>query len=263
MSEACRKTLRDLPVVPRQLFGPAVQQMLEHSVQVNQTRQQFADLRRVPLSQLHYRQPSRGHDLPRPQFSTRPCDTYRGQPQHLERSQRVEHSTQRPGLGDSKYFRPQGGEHLANGPPGILEARDGGPEGLRPAVGRFTPQQLSYWETTTSDPWVIATLTQGYKLQFRRHPPAFNGVRMTIVSDPNSSFSLKQEIAQLLQKGAIEPEERVKKTEVKAASSHHISDYSLPSTQPKPFRRDKRKSQSLYILTAQTSPLESAPINVF
>ncbi|XP_039511917.1 NLR family CARD domain-containing protein 3-like [Pimephales promelas] len=102
-------------------------------------------------------------------------------------------------------FRPLGVEHLANGPPGMLEAMDGGPEGLRPAVGQFSYQQLSYWEATTSDPWVIATLTQGYKLQFRRRPPAFKGVRMTVVSDPNSSLALKREVAQLLEKGAIEP----------------------------------------------------------
>ncbi|KAL1246686.1 hypothetical protein QQF64_034383 [Cirrhinus molitorella] len=42
LSEACRKTLRDLSVVPGQLFGPASQQTLERSVQANQTRQQFA-----------------------------------------------------------------------------------------------------------------------------------------------------------------------------------------------------------------------------
>ncbi len=35
LSEACRKTLRDLPVVPGQLFGPAAQQTLERSVQAN------------------------------------------------------------------------------------------------------------------------------------------------------------------------------------------------------------------------------------
>jgi hypothetical protein len=87
----------------------------------------------------------------------------------------------------------------------MLEAMDVGPEGPRPAVGQFSYQQLSYWEATTPDPWVIATLTQGYKLQFRRRPPAFKGVRMTVVSDPNSSLALRQEVAQLLEKGAIEP----------------------------------------------------------
>ncbi len=35
--EACRKTLRDLPVDPRQLFGPAAQQTLERSVQAKLT----------------------------------------------------------------------------------------------------------------------------------------------------------------------------------------------------------------------------------
>lgn len=49
LSEACRKTLRTLPVVSGQMFGPAAQQALERSVQVNKVKQQFADLRQAPL----------------------------------------------------------------------------------------------------------------------------------------------------------------------------------------------------------------------
>ncbi|KAI7797622.1 hypothetical protein IRJ41_019506, partial [Triplophysa rosa] len=74
LSEVCRRTLRDLPVVPGQLFGPAAQQTLERSVQVNQTRQQFADLRRVPPSHLQFRQPPIGHVPQRSQFATRPME---------------------------------------------------------------------------------------------------------------------------------------------------------------------------------------------
>ncbi|KAI7806468.1 putative disrupted in schizophrenia 1 protein-like [Triplophysa rosa] len=90
LSKACRRTLRDLPVVPGQLFGPAAQQTLERSVQVNQTRQQIADLRRVPPSRLQFRQPPIGQVLQRSEFSTGPTDVHRSQPQRLERSHRVD-----------------------------------------------------------------------------------------------------------------------------------------------------------------------------
>ncbi|KAI7807002.1 putative disrupted in schizophrenia 1 protein-like [Triplophysa rosa] len=96
LSEVCRRTLRDLPVVPGQLFGPAAQQTLERSVQVNQTRQQFADLRRVPPSRLQFRQPPIGHVLQRFQFATRPTEIHRSQPQRGERSHRIDRYVHRP-----------------------------------------------------------------------------------------------------------------------------------------------------------------------
>lgn len=49
LSEGCRKTLRTLPVIPGQMFGPAAQQALERSAQVNTVKQRFADLHRAPL----------------------------------------------------------------------------------------------------------------------------------------------------------------------------------------------------------------------
>jgi len=67
LSEACRRTLRDLPVVPGQLFGPAAQQTLEQSIQTNKTRQQLADLRGTPPSQIRQgyggRYPTRSQPL--------------------------------------------------------------------------------------------------------------------------------------------------------------------------------------------------------
>ena len=55
------------------------------------------------------------------------------------------------------------------------------------------------------DPWVISTLTHGYKLQFRHRPPAFSWVKMTIIRDPAKANALNQELFPLLDKGAIEP----------------------------------------------------------
>lgn len=51
LSESCRTTLRTLPVLPGQVFGPAAQQTLERTVEANKSRQQFADLHRAPRPQ--------------------------------------------------------------------------------------------------------------------------------------------------------------------------------------------------------------------
>ena len=87
------------------------------------------------------------------------------------------------------------------GPPGA-----GGPdtEATGPAVGHFTHQQLRCWAAQASDPWVVATLTHGYKLQFRRRPPTASRVKMTIIGDPAKALALDQELSTLLAKGAIE-----------------------------------------------------------
>ncbi|KAK7895505.1 hypothetical protein WMY93_020830 [Mugilogobius chulae] len=91
---------------------------------------------------------------------------------------------------------------LLLGPPRAEEAAS---EALRPAVGYFTPAQLSYWAAHTPDVWVLTTLSRGYRLQFRRRPPVFGRVRMTIIQDPAKALALDQEISTLLVKGAIVP----------------------------------------------------------
>ncbi|XP_029441848.1 LOW QUALITY PROTEIN: uncharacterized protein LOC115081559 [Rhinatrema bivittatum] len=73
------------------------------------------------------------------------------------------------------------------------------------APSRFSRNQLSHWEAQVQDPWVISTLFEGYRIQFRCRPPKFNGVRMTVVSDSVQSAALQREILELLEKGAIEP----------------------------------------------------------
>ena len=90
-------------------------------------------------------------------------------------------------------------------PPRPLEAGGPGAEGQGPVVGFFSQQQLSYWAASTRDPWVLSTLTHGYKLQFRRRPPACGRVKMTIIHDPAKAQALTQELSALLDKGAIEP----------------------------------------------------------
>ena len=67
------------------------------------------------------------------------------------------------------------------------------------------PSQLSRtsWEGIVPDPWVIATVARGYRLQFRRRPPMFSGVKVTSVQDPVLMSALATEVQELLLKGAI------------------------------------------------------------
>ena len=48
LSEGCHRMLRSLPVVPGHMFGPAAQQALERSAQVDQARQWFAGSAQTP-----------------------------------------------------------------------------------------------------------------------------------------------------------------------------------------------------------------------
>ena len=67
LSEPSRKVLCSLPVVPGQLFGPAVQQALERSLLVTQVRQQFAGLRHTPVQrQRPYPGTHRAQVIPQP-----------------------------------------------------------------------------------------------------------------------------------------------------------------------------------------------------
>ena len=74
-----------------------------------------------------------------------------------------------------------------------------------PAVGTYTPHQLQRWADTVGDPWAVATIRDGYKLQFRRRPPAAAQVRHTIITDRKKAAALDGELETLLEKSAIEP----------------------------------------------------------
>lgn len=54
-----------------------------------------------------------------------------------------------------------------------------------------------------SDSGVLATLSRGYNLQFRRRRPKFSGIIQMIVKDLTSSMALSLKICSLLEKGAI------------------------------------------------------------
>lgn len=103
----------------------------------------------------------------------------------------------------TRLGRP-GGQPLAAAPPRPLGVVGTESEAIRPAVGYFSHQQLRTWAALAVDPWVVATLTQGYKLQFRRRPHISRRVKVTVISDPVKAQALDQELSALLAKGAIE-----------------------------------------------------------
>ena len=88
-------------------------------------------------------------------------------------------------------------------PTGEQGARGALPEVSGPAVERLSRLCLDRWVERTSDPWILETVARGYKLQFRRRPPPFLRVRMTVVRDPVQARALAEEVSTLLQKGAI------------------------------------------------------------
>ncbi|KAK7909760.1 hypothetical protein WMY93_014444 [Mugilogobius chulae] len=84
-------------------------------------------------------------------------------------------------------------------------ARGSKGEARSPTVGYFTREQLDYRVEHTSDTWVLCTLSQGYRIQFRRRPPVPGQVTWTVIHDPAKAQALSQEIVILLAKGAIVP----------------------------------------------------------
>ncbi|XP_043992837.1 uncharacterized protein LOC122842759 [Gambusia affinis] len=99
---------------------------------------------------------------------------------------------------------PPGLQTLAAAPPGPLRVVGREGDAARPAVGCFSHQQLGCWAALAVDPWVVATLTHGYRLQFRRRPHISHRVRVTVITDPVRAQALDQELSALLAKGAIE-----------------------------------------------------------
>ena len=59
---------------------------------------------------------------------------------------------------------------------------------------------------------MVSKLSNGYTLKFRRGPPTFSGIKVTVVKEPDRPLVLRQEVATLLGRGAIkvvEPQEKL------------------------------------------------------
>ena len=97
--------------------------------------------------------------------------------------------------------------------------QDAMPSGARPLVPQSRPtvgtsaivpirplaQCLAAWLMLPAPSrWLVRTIRLGYAIQFAKRPPRFRGVRFTSVA-PDATPVLREEIAVLLAKDAIEP----------------------------------------------------------
>ncbi|MEQ2160412.1 hypothetical protein GOODEAATRI_033450, partial [Goodea atripinnis] len=137
LTEPCRRTLRALPVVPGELFGSATLEALERTAQASRTRQQLAGLHRPPrwpVAAGAAGDSFRG-SLPRPvPFLGSTSTAPRPRPTRAQ----GEHGGGPRVCTQFVLLIPVG---ISPGPPWAR-----GPTGdvLEPAVGFFSPRQLSY-----------------------------------------------------------------------------------------------------------------------
>ncbi|XP_060750593.1 uncharacterized protein LOC132862550 [Tachysurus vachellii] len=75
---------------------------------------------------------------------------------------------------------------------------DGGAE----VYGGLLSTRIASWRACVAHPWVLATVSRGYRLQFAMKPPRFNGLIMS-VAEGESARVLTAEIETLLHKQAI------------------------------------------------------------
>ncbi len=183
LPEDFKKTLRDLSIVPGHLFGPDVSEVLEKRMKLSATTQQLTQVQRTP----NFRMP-----IPPAHRRYTPA-----QPRFWQPSSRPQGQQRFPGSDEAQIRHPRGGQsptvlqgvHV-NAPPQLQKAGTSRPETLGPAVGCFTTHHLNYWESIVSDPWVLATVRNGYTLQFHCRPPKFSGLIPTVVTDPIHSAAL-------------------------------------------------------------------------
>ena len=98
-----------------------------------------------------------------------------------------------------------GGHLLADaGPPDALIV----PDGLRASQPRLSSQHRRAWLALVADPWVVSTMTQGYRLQFWCRPRVARSPIFTTVANQRQAQTLRMELSTLLEKGAIGEVER-------------------------------------------------------
>ena len=61
----------------------------------------------------------------------------------------------------------------------------------------------SAWSALGADPWVVSTMTRGYRIQFLPRPQVTRTPTFTTVGDPQQRAVLQEELSTLLEKEAI------------------------------------------------------------
>ncbi|CAL8253873.1 unnamed protein product [Boreogadus saida] len=154
LTEACRKALRAVPVLPGELFGSAALETLERAAQARQTNLQLSGLHRSVSAHGRPRAPPAA-----PRGRYQPPRSYPARDEGLRRSWRP---AQQPADSFRAPTRPSPGQRSLTGtPPEPVEAGGPGTRTTGPVVGCFSQQQISYWAACTIDPWVVSTLTRG------------------------------------------------------------------------------------------------------
>ena len=168
-----------LPVVPSPIFGPGATTMLE----------QARDARRCAWEMLGVLQSNRSRWVSRaPRAVPRAAA-----PQPMQAAP----DDLRVQLDTARQSRAGRGRRMGRGEAEGLVCPRLAPDSLgdpAPSWGR-PGRQLG--------PWVVSTMTQGYRLQFLRVPPQTRSVRFTVVADSQHRGILAAEIDTLLAKRAI------------------------------------------------------------
>ena len=75
------------------------------------------------------------------------------------------------------------------------------PDGLQASQPRLSLQHRRACLALAADPWVVSTMTQGYRLQFWRRPRVARSQIFTTVANQLQAQTLRMELSTLLEKG--------------------------------------------------------------
>ncbi|KAI7790197.1 hypothetical protein IRJ41_004552 [Triplophysa rosa] len=134
LPEDCKRTLRDLPIVPGHLFRPNVPELLEKRLKLSEATRQLTQPQRTPVFKVP---------------STQACHRFAGPEQRFR-----QHSVPQPQGSQCQ------GVHVSS-PPLLLKAELTKLEVMGPVVDRFSSLHLQSWKDVTVDPWVWTTLSRG------------------------------------------------------------------------------------------------------
>ncbi len=163
LSESCRAALLQLPLVPSQIFGPAVQEALDRRLVASEARCQLREQR------ASFKVPGYSpYSFHRATFPSRRQISGRGLPPN--RSYRVQQS-QPYGSPLRPYHCSRHATAASDNRPPQRTTNPLADSGnlLKLVTNRFSASQIHYWHSVMANHWILNTFSQGYSLQFRRH----------------------------------------------------------------------------------------------
>ncbi|KAK7899532.1 hypothetical protein WMY93_020385 [Mugilogobius chulae] len=182
-----RTCLLQLPIVPSAMFGPNASDMLRQAQEARRCAREASTILRQSRG-AQYSRGSRGSAQRAPSIAP---DDLRVQldANRRSRSARDRRSSKPRGRGPKSPRLDPDGMWVSN------------VEVAATVTSSCNPPEP--WETLGAGPWVVSTMTQGYRLQFLRRPPLTGSPTYTVVVDPQQFQVLASEISTLLTKKAI------------------------------------------------------------